>query len=97
MDLIRVLFVSDTHLGFDLPRRPRVTRRRRGPDFFANFEKAIEWSSKAVELGEAEDNEQLEQLQKELDSYKEGKPWREIQETEENAVPILSPEDLIDT
>ncbi len=37
----RVLFVSDTHLGFDLPARPRVERRRRGPDFFANFERAL--------------------------------------------------------
>ena len=36
------LFVSDTHLGFDLPRRPRVERRRRGPDFFENFERALE-------------------------------------------------------
>ena len=62
-----------------------------------DFEKAIEWSTKAVELGDEEDHEQLEQLQQELDSYKEGKPWREKQETEENAVPILSPEDLIDT
>lgn len=42
MDLIRILFVSDTHLGFDLPRRPRIERRRRGPDFFANFETALE-------------------------------------------------------
>jgi len=42
MDLIRVLFISDTHLGFDLPRRPRVERRRRGPDFFENFERALE-------------------------------------------------------
>lgn len=40
--MIRVLFVSDTHLGFDLPRRPRVERRRRGPDFFDNFERALE-------------------------------------------------------
>lgn len=39
---LRVLFVSDTHLGFDLPRRPRVERRRRGPDFFACFERALE-------------------------------------------------------
>jgi tetratricopeptide (TPR) repeat protein len=62
-----------------------------------NFEKAIEWSSKAVELGGEDEHEQLEQLQQELDSYKTGKPWREKQETEENAVPILSPEDLIDT
>jgi DNA repair exonuclease SbcCD nuclease subunit len=39
---LRVLFVSDTHLGFDLPSRPRVERLRRGPDFFACFERALE-------------------------------------------------------
>jgi exonuclease SbcD len=39
---VRVLFVSDTHLGFDLPGRPRVARRRRGDDFFQNFERALE-------------------------------------------------------
>ena len=39
---LRVLFVSDTHLGFDLPARPRVDRRRRGPDFFACFARALE-------------------------------------------------------
>jgi DNA repair exonuclease SbcCD nuclease subunit len=39
---MRVLFVSDTHLGFDLPARPRVDRRRRGPDFFSCFERALE-------------------------------------------------------
>ena len=39
---LSVLFVSDTHLGFDLPDRPRVERRRRGPDFFAGFERALE-------------------------------------------------------
>ena len=39
---LRVLLVADTHLGFDLPQRPRVERRRRGPDFFANFERALE-------------------------------------------------------
>lgn len=38
---IRVLLVADTHLGFDLPFRPRVQRRRRGHDFFANFERAL--------------------------------------------------------
>ena len=65
-----------------------------------DFENAIEWSSKAVELASDEDDpnhSQLEQLQEELDFYKEGKPWREKQETEENTVPILDPEDLIDT
>jgi DNA repair protein SbcD/Mre11 len=39
---LRVLFVSDTHLGFDQPSRPRVERRRRGPDFLACFERALE-------------------------------------------------------
>jgi DNA repair exonuclease SbcCD nuclease subunit len=39
---VRVLFLSDTHLGFDLPSRPRVVRRRRGDDFFQNFERALE-------------------------------------------------------
>ncbi len=41
MRSLRVLLVADTHLGFDLPHRPRVERRRRGPDFFANFERAL--------------------------------------------------------
>ena len=39
---IRVLFIADTHLGFDLPFKPRVNRRRRGHDFFANYEKALQ-------------------------------------------------------
>lgn len=42
MTSLRVLFVSDTHLGLDLPLRPRVDRRRRGHDFFACFERALE-------------------------------------------------------
>ena len=37
----RILLVADTHLGFDLPDNPRVNRRRRGHDFFANFERAL--------------------------------------------------------
>ena len=41
-DGLRILFVSDTHLGFDEPLRARVERRRRGPDFFACFERALE-------------------------------------------------------
>lgn len=62
-----------------------------------NFEKAIEWSEKAVELGAEDDHDQLDQLKQELESYKNSKPWREKQEVEENKVPILAPEDLIDT
>ncbi len=62
-----------------------------------NFKDAVKWSKKAVSLGQKEDHEQIEQLEAELKSYEDNKPWREKQETEENAVPILSPEDLIDT
>ena len=40
--MIRVLLLADTHLGFDLPSRPRVEKRRRGPDFFANTRIALE-------------------------------------------------------
>jgi DNA repair exonuclease SbcCD nuclease subunit len=39
---LRVLLVADTHLGFDLPFRPRVKRRRRGQDFFANLGRALQ-------------------------------------------------------
>ena len=38
---LRILLLADTHLGIDTPTRPRVERRRRGPDFFANFERAL--------------------------------------------------------
>ncbi|MCM2371564.1 tetratricopeptide repeat protein [Aporhodopirellula aestuarii] len=62
-----------------------------------DFENAILWSEKAVKQGTIEENEQLEQLKEELDSYRKNEPWREKQETEENQLPILSPEDLIDT
>lgn len=46
-----------------------------------DFEKAKEWSKKAVELGENDDTR--DQLAKELASYEAGKPWREKQEQEE--------------
>ena len=39
--MIRLLFLADTHLGFDLPFRPRVERRRRGEDFFRNYHGAL--------------------------------------------------------
>lgn len=45
-----------------------------------DMETAKKWSSKAVELAEADDEgdpETLEQLKKELKSYEQGKPWRE--------------------
>lgn len=46
-----------------------------------DFDKAIEWSNKAVELGEGEVGEQLAE---ELVSYKAKKPWREKQTVEED-------------
>jgi DNA repair exonuclease SbcCD nuclease subunit len=42
MGIIRVLFLADTHLGYDYTFRPRIERRRRGPEFFANFERALQ-------------------------------------------------------
>ncbi len=39
---MRLLFLSDTHLGHDLPARSRVARPRRGADFFERFEAALE-------------------------------------------------------
>ncbi len=45
---MRALLIGDTHLGFDLPARPRVDRRRRGHDFQANYERAVD---AAIEAG----------------------------------------------
>ena len=44
MGLARVLFLADTHLGYDFPFRPRIQRRRRGPEFFANYDRALEFA-----------------------------------------------------
>ena len=40
-DPIRILFLADSHLGLDLPLRPRVGRRRRGFVFLANYRTAL--------------------------------------------------------
>ncbi len=42
MNVSKILFLADTHIGFDLPLRPKINRRRRGYDFLKNFEKALE-------------------------------------------------------
>jgi DNA repair exonuclease SbcCD nuclease subunit len=39
---VRILLLADTHLGFDLPVRPRIERRRRGHDFLANYATALQ-------------------------------------------------------
>ncbi len=41
---IRLVFLADTHLGFDYPIRPRVDRRRRGQDFFDNFQRVLSFA-----------------------------------------------------
>ena len=61
-----------------------------------DWETAIKWSTKAVEAGH--DNEETEdQLKKELESYKEKKPWREKQEVEENTKPLEPGKDDLET
>jgi tetratricopeptide (TPR) repeat protein len=54
-----------------------------------DYAMAKKWSGKAVELGSKEE-EIDSQLKKELESYEQGKPWREKQEIEENTKPIGS-------
>ncbi|MCA9268918.1 MAG: tetratricopeptide repeat protein [Planctomycetales bacterium] len=49
-----------------------------------DFEKAREWSAKSVEIAEPD---QKEQLEAELKSYQESKPWREKQEVQEKPEP----------
>jgi tetratricopeptide (TPR) repeat protein len=46
------------------------------------FDEAIKWSEKAVELDKDE-----KQLANELKSYKDGKPWRELQQVQEKPEP----------
>ncbi|MDR1268073.1 MAG: hypothetical protein LBK82_00980, partial [Planctomycetaceae bacterium] len=45
-----------------------------------NFEKAIEWSQKSIEYAKDDENvsERIDDLRKELESYKQKKPFREI-------------------
>lgn len=62
-----------------------------------DFKEAVRWSEKSVEIARGEDHEQLEQLEEELESFRNREPWRERQQTEENEAPLLDPEDLIDT
>ena len=39
--MIKILFFADSHLGFDFPIRPRISRRRRGVDFFNNYQRIL--------------------------------------------------------
>jgi tetratricopeptide (TPR) repeat protein len=62
-----------------------------------DFEKAIEWSTKGVDLARETDEEHLEQLEGELKSYQDKKPWREKTETKENKAPIVSSDAGVDS
>lgn len=49
--MIKIIFLADTHLGFDYPIRPKKDRRRRGPDFFNNFNIVLQYAvEKKVDL-----------------------------------------------
>ncbi len=48
---VKILFFSDSHLGFDLPMHPRIQRRRRGHDFFSNYQHILDIAlAKKVDL-----------------------------------------------
>ena len=48
---IKILVFADSHLGFDLPHRPRIERRRRGEDLFNNYLQVIKFAlQKKVDL-----------------------------------------------
>ena len=45
--MIKIIFLADTHLGFDFPLRPKKEKRRRGMDFFNNFDKVLDYAKKS--------------------------------------------------
>jgi tetratricopeptide (TPR) repeat protein len=53
-----------------------------------DFDAAVEWSKKCVELAKKLNEPQTEQMENELKSYLDKKPWREKTETKENKVPV---------
>jgi len=62
-----------------------------------DFDKAVEWSEKAVKLGREKDEPQLDQLEAELESYRKKTPWREKTETKENRAPLGPKDTGVDT
>ncbi|MFN8616109.1 MAG: metallophosphoesterase [Dehalococcoidia bacterium] len=50
MRTVRMVVFGDTHLGFDLPGRARIERRRRGDDFAANFRRVLEYARETADV-----------------------------------------------
>lgn len=44
---IKIIFLADSHLGFDFPIKPRIERRRRGEDFFNNFRAILNYAKES--------------------------------------------------
>jgi exonuclease SbcD len=44
--VVKIVFLADTHLGFDYSLRPEKERQRRGGDFFSNFDKVLNYAKK---------------------------------------------------
>jgi tetratricopeptide (TPR) repeat protein len=61
------------------------------------FDKAVEWAEKAVNLGEETSATQLDQLKEELESYRQKKPWREKSEAKQNKIPLAPRDSGVDT
>ena len=62
-----------------------------------DFDKAVEWSQKAVELGRETKEPQLEQLEAELENYRKKEPWREKTEAKQNKSPLAPSTSGVDT
>ena len=42
--MVKIVFFADSHLGFDFPLRPKKEKRRRGIDFFTNFDLILDYA-----------------------------------------------------
>ena len=42
--MVKIIFLADSHLGFDFPLRPQKEKRRRGIDFFNNFDFILDYA-----------------------------------------------------
>lgn len=45
-ETIKIVLLADTHLGLDLPVKPRVERRRRGWDLLDNYQRVLDYAAR---------------------------------------------------